>query len=211
MKKLLYITANPKDVRDSYGLAIGEAFLKEYHQQNPDDEIIRLDLYKIEIPYLDLDVFNGWDKLNQNIEWDSLNNQEKEKVEKINQLTNQFIQADKYLFVTPLWNLSVPPIMRTYIDTICVAGKTFKYTEDGPLGLLKGKKGLHIQTRGGIYSAGPASEFEFGDRYIKALMTFLGMEVFESIIAEGMDFQPEKAAEIKQEAIQKAIKTAEKF
>lgn len=211
MAKVLYITANPKPIEKSYSLSIGEEFLNEYKKANPQDEITRLDLYKITIPYIDLDVFNGWDKLQQKVEWEKLSEKEKEKVQNINQLTDQFIETDKYVFVTPLWNLSVPPVMRSYIDTICVAGKTFKYTEQGPIGLLKGKKGIHIQARGGIYSQGPAKDLEFGDKYIKALLTFLGVQVSESIVAEGMDYQPAEAAQIKEKAIQEAQRIARSF
>ncbi|PNB70901.1 FMN-dependent NADH-azoreductase, partial [Pseudomonas sp. FW305-BF6] len=81
-------------------------------------------------------------------------------------IVTQFVEADKYVFVTPMWNFSFPPVMKSYIDAVCVAGKTFKYTENGPQGLLGGKKALHIQASGGVYSEGPAAGMEMGHRYI---------------------------------------------
>ncbi|HEX3015240.1 MAG TPA: FMN-dependent NADH-azoreductase, partial [Desulfobacteria bacterium] len=177
MAKVLYITANPKPVNDSFCLSAGQAFLDAYRQANPNDEVIPLDLYKMNIPLIDADVFSGWGKLQQGTAFEQLTAEEKKVVGDINQLCDQFVQADKYIFVTPMWNLGIPPKMKAYIDTICIAGKTFKYTESGPVGLMTAKKAVHIQARGGVYSEGPATGFEFGDRYIKALLTFLGVQL----------------------------------
>src|SRR5699024_3735453 len=72
----------------------------------------------------------------------------KGKVKRLEELSNQFVNADKYVFVTPFWNFSFPPVMKAYLDSVSVAGKTFKYTAEGPVGLLPDKKALHIQARG---------------------------------------------------------------
>lgn len=208
MAKLLYITANPKTPERSYGLAVGQAFLDAYREVGPDDEIEHLDLFQSDIPTIDIDVFNGWDKLSHGEE---LSGEERRKVERINELTEQFIQADKYVFVSPLWNLGVPPILKTYIDNICVAGKTFTYTENGPVGLLKGKKAIHIQASGGIYSRGPAREMEFSNRYLLALLRFIGVTDTDSLFVEGMDLHPDDADAIKQNAIAAAREKAKAF
>lgn len=198
-------------MQESFSLTIGEAFLKAYQEEHPEDSILKLDLYKIDLPYIDTDVFNGWGKLQNGNEFQHLSADEQMKVSRINDLTDQFINADKYVFVTPFWNFSFPPKLKAYIDTIAIAGKTFKYTEDGPVGLLTDKKALHIQARGGVYSEGPAKEMEFGDRYLHAVLGFLGIPSVESVIAEGMAQMPDKAEEIKNKAIDKAHKVALNF
>ena len=78
----------------------------------------------------------------------TLTEDEQRKVSRIWRLADQFIAADKYIFVTPMWNLGFPAELKMYIDTVCVAGKTFKYTPAGPEGLLKnqGRKCLHIHS-----------------------------------------------------------------
>jgi FMN-dependent NADH-azoreductase len=211
MSTVLYVTANPKTVEESFSLSVGEAFLETYKIAHPEDQISILDLYKTDIPTIDADVFTGWGKLAQGTAFDQLTPDEQNKVGQMDQFCNQFVEADKYIFVTPLWNLSIPPKMKAYLDTICIAGKTFKYTASGPVGLLKDKKALHIQARGGTYSSGPAQDIEFGDRYIRALLNFLGVTAVQSLIAEGMAQNPEKAEEIKKHAIEKAMQLAQDF
>ncbi|MBM7693899.1 FMN-dependent NADH-azoreductase [Peribacillus deserti] len=211
MATLLYITAHPHDERQSFSMAAGKAFIESYRESNSDDEVIHLDLYTENIPHIDTDVFSGWGKLRSGTAFDELSAEEKSKVGRLSELVEQFISADKYVFVTPLWNFSFPPVMKAYIDSICVAGKTFKYTEQGPVGLLTEKKALHIQARGGIYSEGPAAEMEMGHRYLSIIMQFFGIPSFEGIFVEGHNQYPDRASEIKEKAIQEAKERAQSF
>lgn len=211
MSKVLYVTANPKPVAESYSLSVGSEFLKAYREANPNDEIIEIDVYKTDIPQLDADVFSGWGKLQSGKGFDELSASEKVKVGRLNQLVDEFVSADKYIFVSPLWNLSIPPLLKAYIDSVFVAGKTFQYTENGPVGLLKNKKAIHIQASGGVYSEGPAANFELGNRYVKTAMTFLGVTSIESIMVEGMGQEPAEADKIRQQKIEEAKQLAKSF
>ena len=129
----------------------------------------------------------------------------------MNNLLEQFLDADKYVFVTPLWNFTIPPKMKAYLDNICIVNKTFKYTEKGPVGLLHDKKAVHIQARGGVYSSGPLVELELGDRYLNTILSFIGITQKQSIFVEGMNATPDKADEIKAIAISKAKEVAKRF
>ncbi|WP_043932703.1 FMN-dependent NADH-azoreductase [Bacillus sp. EB01] len=211
MAQVLYITAHPHDDTVSYSMAVGKAFIEQYREANPNDEVIYLDLYKEDIPQIDVDVFSGWGKLQSGSSFDELSEEEKRKVTRLGELSDQFVAADKYVFVTPLWNFSFPPVMKAYIDSICVAGKTFKYTEQGPIGLLGDKKALHIQARGGVYSEGPAAALEMGHRYIGIIMQFFGINNFEGLFVEGHNQYPDRAEEIKQDAINRAKDLARTF
>jgi FMN-dependent NADH-azoreductase len=211
MVQVLYITAHPHDDTQSYSMAVGKAFIDSYKEVHPNDEIVHLDLYKEEIPHIDADVFSGWGKLQKGNAFEDLSETEKAKVGRLTELSNQFIKADKYVFVTPMWNFSFPPLMKAYIDSIAVAGKTFKYTEQGPIGLLTDKKALHIQSRGGIYSEGPAAAMEMGHRYLEMIMQFFGVPSFEGLFVEGHAAMPDKAQEIKQNAITRAKDLAHTF
>ncbi|MDM5337205.1 FMN-dependent NADH-azoreductase [Fictibacillus enclensis] len=211
MAKVLYITAHPHDEAQSFSMAAGKAFIEEYKNLNAEDEIVHIDLYKENIPQIDADVFSGWGKLQSGKGFEELSAVEKEKVERLGQLSEQFVEADKYVFVTPLWNFSFPPVMKAYLDSVAVAGKTFKYTELGPVGLLTDKKAIHIQARGGIYSEGPAAELEMGHRYLGIMMNFFGVPSFDGVFIEGHAAMPEKAQEIKENGVASAKDAARTF
>jgi FMN-dependent NADH-azoreductase len=211
MARVLYITAHPHNETQSYSMAVGKAFIDSYKQMNSNDEVVHLDLYKENIPHIDADVFSGWGKLRSGQGFEELTTEEKEKVARLNELSEQFVAADKYVFVTPLWNFSFPPIMKAYLDSVAVAGKTFKYTEQGPIGLLTDKKALHIQARGGVYSEGPAAQMEMGHRYISVMMSFFGIPALEGLFVEGHNAMPDKAQEIKENAIARARDLAHTF
>ncbi|WGG46915.1 FMN-dependent NADH-azoreductase [Rossellomorea sp. DA94] len=211
MAKVLYITAHPHDDTQSYSMAVAKAFMDTYKDVNREDEVIHLDLYREHIPHIDADVFSGWGKLQSGKGFEELSMEEQKKVNRLNELSDQFIGADKYVFVTPFWNFSFPPVMKAYIDSVAVAGKSFKYTEQGPVGLLTDKKAIHIQARGGIYSEGPAAGMEMGHRYLSLIMQFFGVPSFEGVFVEGHAAMPDKAQEIKEDAIARAKDAAHTF
>jgi FMN-dependent NADH-azoreductase len=211
MANVLYVTAHPLSEDESLSMAVGKQFIETYQETNRNDEVVHLDLYTADIPFLDKDVFNGWKKLRETGSLEELSSDERMKVGRLAELGAQFLLADKYVFVTPMWNFSVPAIMKAYIDAIAVSGKTFTYTKEGAEGLLKGKKALHIQARGDVYSEGPEVNREMGHRYLEVMMDFFGIESFESIIIEGQVKFPTKAQEIKEKAMNQALTIATTF
>lgn len=211
MATVLYITAHPHDHQTSFSMAVGKEFIDAYREANPTDEVVHLDLFSENIPNIDADVFAGWGKLQSGAGFDQLSDAEKAKVARLGQLVDQFVAADKYVFVSPMWNFSFPPVLKAYVDSIAVAGKTFKYTSEGPVGLLTDKKGLHIQASGGVYSEGPAAAFESGFSYLKKISMFFGIPSFEPLFVEGVAANPAGAPEIKANAIVKAKELAKTF
>jgi FMN-dependent NADH-azoreductase len=208
---VLYVTAHPLDSNNSYSLAVGSEFVEAYRSANPSDEVVHLDLYNLNIPQIDNEVFSGWGKLRSGSSFDQLSAGEQAKVTRLGEIVDQFIAADKFIFVNPMWNFSFPPVLKAYIDAVSIAGKTFKYTEQGPVGMLTDKKALHIQASGGVYSHGPAQDFEQGHRYLKAIMQFFGVPSFEGIFIEGVAATPDQAPAIKEKAIQQARELAKSF
>jgi len=211
MAKVLYITAHPLNEEQSVSLATGKAFIETYKEVNPNDEIVHLDLFKENIPQIDADVLGGWGQLQKGTAFEQLSSDAQAKIGRLAELVEQFTGADKFVFVTPLWNFSFPPVMKAYLDSVAVAGKTFRYTAEGPVGLLTDKKALHIQARGGYYSEGPAADMEMGHRYLTNIMNFFGVPSFEGIFIEGHNANPEKAQEIKENGIARAKDMAHTF
>ncbi|SER84909.1 FMN-dependent NADH-azoreductase [Salisediminibacterium halotolerans] len=211
MANVLYITAHPLTEDQSFSLATGKAFLDQYVSDNPHDQVTHVDLYKEYIPEVDADVLSGWGKLGNGEDFSSLAEAEQTKVARLGELNEQFISNDKYVFVTPLWNFTFPPVLKAYMDAVAVPGKCFRYTENGPEGLLTDKKAVHIQARGGIYSEGPAAEMEMGHRFIATMMGFFGVPSVDHVVAEGHSMQPDQAQEIKTQAIAEAKELAQTF
>jgi FMN-dependent NADH-azoreductase len=96
--------------------------------------------------------------------------------------------ADIIVIGAPMYNLSVPTQLKGWIDRVAVAGRTFRYTEHGPEGLLpKGKKVFIASARGGVYSGtSPAAALEHHESYLKAALTLIGLSDITVIRAEGV-------------------------
>lgn len=171
-EKLLYVKANPKKDSDSNTSTLANVFVQAYQKNNPDCEIVTLDLYKEGIEPLDAETLTkmfGGSQENKAFPY-----------------AKQFASFDKYVIAAPMWNLSIPAILKVYIDYVSYVGVTFKYTEAGPIGLLldKPRKALHISSRGGMYSEGPAKEFDLDDKYIRTILGFFGITQVESLFLE---------------------------
>ncbi|ULL14894.1 FMN-dependent NADH-azoreductase [Paenibacillus sp. H1-7] len=210
MATVLYITAHPLDPQESFSLAVGKEFIEAYREANPTDEVVHLDLYKENIPQFDADVLRGWEKLRSGSSFYQLSEAEQDKIARLDAIVDQYVAADKYVYVSPMWNFSIPPVLKAYTDATSIPGKTFKYTKNGPVGLLSGKKALHIQASGSVYSEGPLAEVEMGYSYLKKILQFYGIQSMEAIFAEGTA-SSERAPAIKEEAIAHAKEVAKRF
>ena len=93
--------------------------------------------------------------------------------------------ADTIVIGLPMYNFSVPSTLRAYFDHVGRAGVTFKYTENGPQGLLTGKKAYVFVTRGGVYGTE-----HIHTRYVRDFLTFIGISDVEFIYAEGLAISP---------------------
>jgi len=201
MSKVLYIKANAKPEGLSRTFKISDSFIEVYKQNHPEDEIITLDLYKEGIAPLPFGEINDLHAPEPGTGKDH----------PILKYAFQFLEADKYVIAEPLWNLSIPAILKAYIDYITVTGITFKYTATGPVGLCTGKKAVNIVSRGGNYSIEPFASFEMGDRYLRTILGFLGITDVTTISAEGLDVIGNDVDSIVGNAVTKAKEIAKDF
>ncbi len=100
--------------------------------------------------------------------------------------------ADVVVLGVPMYNFGVPTQLKNWIDAIARAKVTFRYTEQGPEGLLKGKKVIVVLTRGGVYKNTPADSQV---PYLKTVLAFLGMDDIEFVYAEGLALGPQAEQE----------------
>ncbi|GER66644.1 FMN-dependent NADH-azoreductase 2 [Weizmannia acidilactici] len=206
MARILLIKSSPLPDALSRSTQIARIFLDETLKLHPNDTATELDLYNMDLPLIDLDVLTARDKQRRG---ETLTVEEAAKIKTLDTLADQFIGADKYIFVSPLWNLGIPPLLKAYFDAITVAGKTFAYTEHGSKGLLKNKVAIHIHGCGVVYSDGKIPQF--ADPYVRGILTFFGVDVLPTIFVEGIDEHPENAEAILAKAAEEAREAAKHF
>ncbi|MBC6299493.1 FMN-dependent NADH-azoreductase [Listeria booriae] len=206
MAKLLFIKASPLPDDVSRSMVVATAFLEKYQEENPDDVVERIDVYTHDIPMIDGAFMAAGNALREGKAFTDLEPEMQQKLTQFDALTQQFIDADKYVIVSPLWNLGIPPMLKAYFDTVVVAGKTFRYTETGPEGLLKGKKALQIHGSGGVYSTGESDLETHGEPYINTILNFIGIETLPSVFVEGVDYDPTRKDEILNAATEECIR-----
>jgi FMN-dependent NADH-azoreductase len=197
MAKVLFIKANPKTDEQSTTFQLANEFVKTYKEKNPNDQIDVLDLYKENVRPIDEAMLA------------KMNNREDNEML---QHAKKFAEYDKYIFAAPMWNLSFPSILKSYFDYVAYVGVSFKYTETGPVGLLKDKKAVHIVSRGGMYSEGPGAPLEQGDRYVRTILNFFGITDIQTVHLELTNvLLGEQLEQAKQQAFQAARDAASKF
>ncbi len=99
-------------------------------------------------------------------------------------------KSDLIVIGSPMYNFGIASQLKAWFDHVVRAGKTFRYTEKGPAGLLAGKRAIVVETRGGVYSAGPAAAFDHQEPYLKTLLGFIGVNDVTFIRAEGLNMGP---------------------
>lgn len=102
--------------------------------------------------------------------------------------------ADTVVIGVPMYNFSIPSQLKTWIDRITMAGRTFRYTANGPEGLAGGRTVILVSTRGGLYGAASgAAHMEHQTSYLKSVLGFLGVTDIRIVEAEGLKVSPESA------------------
>ena len=105
---------------------------------------------------------------------------------------DEFMSAVTVVIGAPMYNFTLPTQLKAWIDRIVIAGKTFRYTDNGPEGLAKGKRVIVALARGGFYDAGsPASALEHLETYLRGIFNFIGIEP-EFVAADGLAVSPEQ-------------------
>ncbi|UOK49446.1 FMN-dependent NADH-azoreductase (plasmid) [Bacillus tropicus] len=208
MTTVLFVKANNRPANQAVSVKLYEAFLASYKEAHPNDTVIELDLYKEELPYVGVDMINGAFKASRGLD---LTAEEAQAVAVADKYLDQFLAVDKVVFGFPLWNLTIPAVLHTYIDYLNRAGKTFKYTPEGPVGLIGDKKIALLNASGGVYSKGPKAEMEMAVKYVASMMGFFGVKDMEKVVIEGHNQFPDKAEEIISAGLEKAAKVATTF
>jgi FMN-dependent NADH-azoreductase len=90
-------------------------------------------------------------------------------------------------------NFGIPSVLKSWVDHVARAGKTFSYTESGPVPLLHNKKAYLVVATGGVYSDGPMAGYDYAEKYLRAVLGFFGITNVETIWVEGLALGPDSA------------------
>jgi FMN-dependent NADH-azoreductase len=156
---------------------LADNFARKWLANHPGGRILTRDLNPGSIPHLTAERFQAFAMPAAEQSSDQLT-----AVQLSDALISELKAADDIVLAAPMYNFSVSSTLRAYFDHIARAGVTFRYTADGPQGLLKGKKTYVIVTRGGKYSGNEETQ----TAYLKQFLGFIGLNAIEWVVAEGL-------------------------
>jgi len=205
VKKLLHIIATPRG-DDSRTLRVSEAFVESFQETHPDWVIEELNLTREELPSLTAKRVDGKYLL---LSGKDLYGGLKEAWQEILLHIERFLSADAYLISTPMWNFSIPYVLKHYIDIIVQPKYLFRYTETGTEGLALNKRMAVITSRGGEYHSPDMQSFDFQEPYLRMIFGFVGISDIQFVTAEpmdmGMELQDQKIDEARGAAREIAV------
>ena len=110
-------------------------------------------------------------------------------------LVAELKSADLIVIGAPMYNFGMPSTLKAWFDHVLRAGITFRYSEAGPEGLVRGKKAIVVETRGGLYSSGPAAAMDSQEPHLRTMLGFMGLDDVAFVRAEKLGFGPDAVAE----------------
>lgn len=183
--KLLHIDASALG-ENSVSRILSAAVVARYRAEDPGVDVIRLDLDSDPLPHLTAGSLTGSDPA---------------EAARAAQAMDDFLAADVVVIGVPMYNFGIPSTLKAWIDRVAVAGKTFRYTANGPEGLAGNKHVVLAIAQGGVHDAGGPSDFQ--ESYLKFLFGFLGIRDIEVVRAQGVGLSPDH----RQQAIEGALAT----
>jgi FMN-dependent NADH-azoreductase len=183
--KLLHIDSSPL-AEVSVSRQLTSLIVEEWRRLDPAVEIIRRDLGAEPPAHLSNELL----KLVRLGEDVPVSAELRAEIELSDRLIDEFLAADVVVIGAPMYNFTVSTQLKAWIDRIARAGRTFRYTANGPEGLAGGRKAIIVSSRGGIYS-GDRSALDFQEPYLRAILNFMGVTDVTVIRAEGVNISPE--------------------
>jgi FMN-dependent NADH-azoreductase len=159
------------------------AFAAELRRRDPEARIVTRDLGANPIPHLLPETVAG-------IRATATTETEKAALALSDELVDELRETDLLVIGAPMYNFGIASVLKTWFDYILRAGVTFRYTENGPEGLLPVKKAVVIETRGGLYSEGPAAAMDSQEPHLRTLLGFMGVTDVVFVRAEKLGFGP---------------------
>ncbi|HEY4815434.1 MAG TPA: FMN-dependent NADH-azoreductase [Chthoniobacterales bacterium] len=180
MPTLLHLDASP---RGDYSISrqLSAAAVAAWKDKHPGGKVIVRDLTKTKMTFVDLDWITGAFSAP-----DQLTDDHKSALAISDTLISELLEADEIVMGTPMYNFTVPAVVKAWIDHVVRAGKTFNYGSSGPEGLAKGRKMLVTVASGGSYDKGSGMEaYNYETPYLRQILGFIGITDLTFVHAGG--------------------------
>ena len=177
MTKLLQINASIQG-ENGQSSQLANRFVAGWQSRHPEGRVVRRDVAADPVPHLTAARFAAF------LTPAEKHDDEQRAVAQFSDgLIDELRQADVIVLGLPMYNFGIPSQLKAYFDHIARAGHTFRYTAEGPVGLLTGKKAYVFAARGGLYQGGP---LDTQTQYVRDFLRFLGISDVEFVYAEGL-------------------------
>lgn len=168
-------------------------------QQRADIRVTHRSLSPNTLPHLDAETFAAFGTAAED-----RTDTQRQKTALSDSLIAELQAADLLVLGLPMYNFAIPSTVKAWFDHLGRAGVTFRYTETGPEGLLKGKRAVIIATRGGLYPEGSETQTP----YVEKFLSFIGIDQVQWVYVEGLAMGEERAARALDEAEQRIAAVA---
>jgi FMN-dependent NADH-azoreductase len=169
---------------NSASRALTDSIVEQLKTANWGEQVVTRDLVANPLPHLTLEAFAD------------------------SSVLDEFLAADIVVIGAPMYNFTVPSQLKAWIDRVAIAGKTFRYTANGPEGLVRDKRVIVALARGGFYGEGsPAAPLEHLETYLKGVFNFIGVEP-EFVYADGLGISAEQRETSLKDAFIEVVKLA---
>ena len=157
---------------------LASAFTAAWQAAHPDGQIIRRDLTRDPVPHLTAETFAAYAARPE-----TRTAAQRQAVADSDRMIEELKVAQVIVLAVPMYNFGIPSTLKAYFDHVARASVSFRYTENGPQGLLTGKQVIVVSTRGGEYAGTP---LDVETDYLRMFLRFLGMEDVHFVYAEGL-------------------------
>lgn len=164
-------------------------------QASPDATVVTRNVAQDPVTHLDAEILMA-----ASVAEDERSEEQQRELAVTETLLDELFAADVLVIGAPMYNFGIPSQLKAWVDRIAQAGRTFKYTENGPQGLLTGKRAYVASARGGFYSSGDTAAMDHQESYMKTLLGFVGITDVTIVRAEGVNISDSQREESLQSA-----------
>jgi FMN-dependent NADH-azoreductase len=202
MTNILFVTSSPRGAA-SHSSKVAERVLADLVAHHPNATVVRRDLARDPLPHVD-EAYLGAVFTPA----EARSDEQRAMAALSDKLVDELFAADIIVIASAMINFTIASTLKTWLDYVARAGRTFAYVDNAPVGLVTGKRVVLVESKGGIYSEGPMKPADFQLPYLRFILSFIGLKDVEEITVEGVAFGPEQAASAVAAAEAKASETA---